>query len=53
MDLTQAMLVKAGSELSMGVILLEGKYPQYATMPLVGQPLIIVQVDHVTSWRAF
>lgn len=46
----RSSLVESGSEKSTGVILLEGKYPQYATMPLVGRPLIIVQVDHVTSY---
>lgn len=44
-------LVESGLEQSTGVALLERKYPQYGKMPLAGRPFIIVQVDHVASWR--
>jgi PPOX class probable F420-dependent enzyme len=48
----QARLVEAGSELVPGVALLETKYAQYRTMSLVGRPVIVITVTHVTSWRA-
>lgn len=45
-------LVEKGPEQATAVTLLEAKYPQYATMPLAGRPIIIMRVDHVTSWQA-
>lgn len=48
----RAVLVETGSAQATGVALLKARYSQYATMPLAGRPLIMVQVDHVTGWRA-
>ena len=47
-----ATLVESGPEYEAGVALLEAKYPQYATMPLAGRPMIVVKVNRVSSWRA-
>ena len=46
----RAELVEAGEAHAEGVRLLEAKYPQYATMPLSGRPLIVVTPTRVRSW---
>lgn len=48
----RAALVLAGATRTAGVAALERKYPQYATLPLSGQPLIAISLDHIRSWRA-
>jgi PPOX class probable F420-dependent enzyme len=47
-----ATLVESGPDYATGIALLEARYSQYAKMPLAGQPLIAIKVDHITSWRA-
>lgn len=47
-----ARLVEGGPEQAAGVALLEAKYVQYQTMLLAGRPVIVVTVNHITSWRA-
>jgi PPOX class probable F420-dependent enzyme len=48
----QANFVESGSERDLGVSLLKAKYPQYEDQSLVGQPIIIITVEQVVSWRA-
>jgi PPOX class probable F420-dependent enzyme len=48
----QAVLAESGQEYATGVALLEARYPQYATMPLARQPIIVVRVEHITGWQA-
>lgn len=48
----RASLVESGDEYTTGIALLEARYPQYAEMPLAGRPLIVIQVETITSWRA-
>jgi PPOX class probable F420-dependent enzyme len=47
-----ARLVESGSEQAAGAALLEARYPQYQTMPLAGRPLIVITINHITSWCA-
>jgi len=47
-----ATLVQSGPEYQAGVTLLEARYPQYATLPLAGRPIIVIQARHITSWQA-
>jgi hypothetical protein len=47
-----ATLVESGSEYQAGMALLQAKYPQYAALPLVGRPIIVVRMNRLTSWRA-
>ncbi|MCI0396644.1 MAG: TIGR03668 family PPOX class F420-dependent oxidoreductase [Chloroflexi bacterium] len=49
----QATLIESGPDYVTGIALLEARYPQYATMSLAGRPLIVIKVDHTTSWRAW
>lgn len=47
-----ARVVVAGPVYEAGVALLLRKYPQYATVPLVGRPLIVVEGTALRGWRA-
>lgn len=48
----RAILAESGPDQETGVELLEAKYPQYATMPLAGRPMIVVTVEKISRWRA-
>jgi PPOX class probable F420-dependent enzyme len=48
----RAAVIAAGEDYDTGVVLLAGKYPQYATVPLAGRPLILVEVTALRGWRA-
>lgn len=48
----RAAIVDSGSAHAAGVSLLEARYSQYATMPLARRPIIVVDVEHISSWRA-
>jgi PPOX class probable F420-dependent enzyme len=47
-----AVVVADGSTHTTGIDLLRQKYPQYATLPLEGYPLIVVTPTTIRSWRA-
>jgi PPOX class probable F420-dependent enzyme len=47
-----AELVTTGPSQATGVRLLEERYPQYASMPLAGRPMVVVQVERMSAWRA-
>jgi PPOX class probable F420-dependent enzyme len=47
-----ARLVETGSDYTTGLNLLQRKYPQYQTMPLHGQPVIVISPDLIIHWRA-
>jgi PPOX class probable F420-dependent enzyme len=47
-----ATLVPSGPEYQAGLALLEARYPQYAVMPLVGRPILVIQARYITSWQA-
>lgn len=46
-----AQFFEEGSEQVTGVALLHEKYPQYADMSLRNQPIIVIQLSHISSWR--
>ena len=48
----KASLTTQGIEYEEGLALLVTKYEQYQDMLLRGRPLIVIQVETVTSWRA-
>jgi coenzyme F420-0:L-glutamate ligase / coenzyme F420-1:gamma-L-glutamate ligase len=48
----RATLLTAGERYETGLALLTRKYPQYATMPLAGRPLIVLRVERLRGWRA-
>src|ERR1051326_1838904 len=45
-------LLESGEAYATGIRLLEEKYPQYQTMPLNNQPLIVITPAQITGWRA-
>jgi coenzyme F420-0:L-glutamate ligase / coenzyme F420-1:gamma-L-glutamate ligase len=47
----RATLLDAGDDYELGLRLLEATYPQYATVPLLGRPLIQIHIEAVRSWR--
>jgi PPOX class probable F420-dependent enzyme len=47
----RAEIVLAGAAHAAGIAALVRKYPQYATRPLDGRPLIGIELDQVRSWR--
>lgn len=47
-----AIVVSGGADYETGIDLLRQKYPQYATMSLDGNPLIIVTPTAIRGWRA-
>jgi coenzyme F420-0:L-glutamate ligase / coenzyme F420-1:gamma-L-glutamate ligase len=47
----RATLLEAGDDYQLGLRLLQAKYPQYATVPLLGRPLIQIRIEAVRSWR--
>jgi PPOX class probable F420-dependent enzyme len=47
-----AAIVDKGDAYERGIALLAARYPQYATVPLAGRPLIRVTVTEVRRWRA-
>ena len=46
----RAELIERGQEYRRALRLLEGRYPQYAQLPLQGRPIIRVTVERVFSW---
>jgi len=48
----RAEILSEGALYDMGVALLQAKYPQYAPMPLLGRPLIVITPEEVRGWRA-
>lgn len=48
----RAALLLAGPEYDAGIAALAQRYPQYATRPLSGRPLIGISIDSTRSWRA-
>lgn len=48
----RAALHTEGTLYDTGIALLAAKYPQYATMPLVGRPLFVIHIEKITGWRA-
>ncbi len=46
----RAQLLERGVEYRRAIELLEGKYPQYARLPLRGRPLIRITVERAVSW---
>jgi PPOX class probable F420-dependent enzyme len=48
----RAALAESGPDYEAGLALLTRKYPQYVNAPLRGRPLIVIQPEHVRSWRA-
>jgi PPOX class probable F420-dependent enzyme len=46
-----AGLLEAGTIYEQALLLLSNRYPQYESMPLVGQPLIAIRPIEVRSWR--
>ena len=47
----QARVIASGPDYTVGIMLLEAKYPQYARMPLAGRPLIVIEPASIRSWR--
>jgi PPOX class probable F420-dependent enzyme len=47
-----AMLIQEGPAYERGMVLLRARYPQYATVPLAGRPLLAIEPVTVRSWRA-
>ncbi len=47
-----ASFVEEGPERDFGIRLLEQKYQQYKDRSLAGQPVIVITVESVISWRA-
>ncbi len=48
----RAAVIDAGAEHAAAVAALRGRYPQYATMALEARPIIRVEPERVTEWRA-
>ncbi len=48
----QARIVTSGDDYAAGIALLGAKYPQYASMPLAGRPLIVIEPTSIRSWQA-
>lgn len=48
----RAKLVDYGHEQEVAVALLEARYPQYEVLPLAARPMIVITIQHVSSWRA-
>jgi coenzyme F420-0:L-glutamate ligase / coenzyme F420-1:gamma-L-glutamate ligase len=46
-----ATVIDAGENYALGIQLLQDKYPQYATVPLLSRPLIHIRIETVRSWR--
>jgi hypothetical protein len=46
----QAQLLESGDRYQGAIELLEAKYAQYGAMPLVGRPVIWIEVERVVSW---
>lgn len=46
----RATLLHDGPEFTAALALLRARYPQYATMNLEANPLIVVRTERVTSW---
>ena len=49
----RAELIEGGEEYDRSLRLLEEKYPQYATLPLAGRPVIRIAVERMVSWGDF
>jgi PPOX class probable F420-dependent enzyme len=47
-----AAIAVEGPEYKRGIELLRERYPQYAQVPLIGRPLIVIMPTAVRSWRA-
>jgi PPOX class probable F420-dependent enzyme len=47
----RASILAAGEVYEQGLALLQGKYPQYEELRLLGRPLIVVQVEQLRCWR--
>lgn len=47
-----ASIATEGGIYTNGITLLGERYPQYATVALVGQPLIVITPSEIRSWRA-
>ncbi len=48
----RAELIERGDEHRRALRLLEGRYPQYAELPLRGRPVIKITVERVVTWGA-
>jgi PPOX class probable F420-dependent enzyme len=48
----RAALVESGADYEAGLALLAHKYAQYARQPLRGRPLIVIELEHVSSWQS-
>jgi len=49
----RAELIEGGEKYDRSLRLLEEKYPQYATLPLAGRPVIRIAVERMVSWGDF
>jgi PPOX class probable F420-dependent enzyme len=47
-----ATILDAGPIYTHGIALLVERYPQYATVALIGLPLIVIEPSMIRSWRA-
>lgn len=47
-----AYFVEAGLDRELGIAMLAGKYPQYQGGSLDGQPVIVIIIESLVSWRA-
>ena len=47
-----ANFVEAGPERETGIALLVARYPQYTHQSLAGQPVIVITIESMVSWRA-
>jgi PPOX class probable F420-dependent enzyme len=47
-----ATVLADGAAYDLGIGLLRQKYPQYATTPLAGRPLISISPERIRGWRA-
>lgn len=45
-----ARIVESGADLIVGVQILRGRYPEYHEMRLEDRPMIVIDIDLVTSW---
>lgn len=48
----RAALFLTGDQRDHGADLLREKYPQYAAMPLDGRPVMVIEIETVSQWRA-
>jgi PPOX class probable F420-dependent enzyme len=47
----RASIIQEGPIYTHGIVLLAARYPQYATVALIGQPLIVIEPSEIRSWH--